>query len=255
MKQLLPFMSVVALIVGCSDSAPETAANIPIPAAGSTVAVASPSLTPTEKPAPNKVVPSASPAATGEAQKSTAESETLDIGEFFAAPKEEPVVKEPERKPEPEPVLPELPKQEAGPPPPTRLIGFSEIDELKAIVAIDGKLKILALGQSADGVELIGLEPPAVTLKYGETEINIKLNEQPWVYVAGTNTDGNGIGPNMPMPNKPPPAVFPGGQKLPTPPGNARTSKNSLSPTTPRLPEHKFPAASPPPLPPQPQKK
>ena len=250
-------MASVTVALGCSGDAPE-ASVVPSPTPGIAMATTgkTPSLTPTAKstqtrggPTPERVAEEtkSSPAST--------DSQTLDIEEFFAPPKAAPIaVKEPERPPQPEP-SPQLPKQLEGPLPNMRLIGFSQLQELKALVSIDGKLNVLALGQSAEGVELVGLEPPTVTLKFGETETKIKLNDQTWVHVSSPVGENNGISPNMQLPTKPAPVTLPGVRRFPSAPTAVRTPRNPASPSSSNETkgpiEHRFPAASPPPAPPK----
>ena len=247
MKQLFTLIAILAATGGCSTSNTELAVKLPTATTGAAVAATLPTIALEKKPGSVQPTPSKNDLPKeSKTSSENAENQTLDIGDLFAAPKAAPIVfKEPERKPEPESVVAELPKPEQAPPPVLRLIGFSEMDELKALLSINGKLNIIALRETVEGVELVAMEPPLVTLKHGETEIKINLMEQPWFHVAGA-ANANGPGANHSLP-KPLPVAHPGvGKMPPAPPAAHLPNSPSKRPGA----DHRFPAAAaPPPVP------
>ena len=97
------------------------------------------------------------------------------------------VTKEPELKTEPEPEVVEEPveeERETTPPPPLRLLGFVEVDGLKALLTVEGKLNVVTIGDSVSGVEIIAVEAPTVTLRHGTEEFQMNLFEQEWFHAA-----------------------------------------------------------------------
>jgi hypothetical protein len=127
------------------------------------------------------------------------------MGDLFAPPKiVVPVVTaEPEPEPEPEPVpqpIVEEPKKQKSVPQ-LRLVGFVEVEGLKALLSVEGRLQVVTIGDSQDGLQglqIIAIEPPAVTLKHGEDgeEFQMNLYEQPWFHPAGAATDRKAIQKN-----------------------------------------------------------
>ena len=200
-KWLIVFNLAIVTTVGCSKS--ETTSKVAAVGAA-TVAAALPSLGTTSTTAATTLPaePKAPAAATGEANTASPVSPPVtpfsEMGDLFAPPKiVVPVVTpEPEPEPEPEPVaqpIVEAPKQQKALPP-LRLVGFVEVEGLKALLSVEGKLKVVVIGDTQDGLEglqIIAIEPPAVTLKHGEDgqEFQMNLYEQPWFHPAGAVTD------------------------------------------------------------------
>jgi hypothetical protein len=99
-------------------------------------------------------------------------------------PEEKP--EKPEPQPEPDPVV-EVEQAESAPasqppPPPLRLVGFVEVDGLKALLSVDGQLTVTAKGDSVSNLEVLAVEPPAVVLRHGEEEIRMNMFEQEWFH-------------------------------------------------------------------------
>lgn len=208
------FIAVVvflSLIIGCSQSLPTDSVNAP-GAAGVGIATALPIGAPSVAPGTGTNRSEARPPASAELAEipaATSVSPSPDMGDLFAPPK---VVTAPapapEPKPEPAPIT-EAPKKEE-PLPPLRLIGFVEVDGLKALLSVNDDLTMTAPGDSFVGVQVIALDPPVITLKHGEKEFQIDLLEQPWFH------QGSGGLASAPIP-------LPGhGKSVPPPPQSPR---------------------------------
>ena len=183
---------------GCSQSATDAAATV-AQVGASTVAATIPSLHAASSSAPVVVAEPAAPTAapsdsTSPATTVAPSSPLPDMGDLFAPPKlvVPAVTVKPEPEPEPEPTpepIVEAPKKEE-PLPATRLVGFVEVDGLKALLSVKRQLNVLTVGESANGVEVIAIEPPHVTLKFGQEgeEFQINLYEQPCLHPASAGS-------------------------------------------------------------------
>ncbi len=80
------------------------------------------------------------------------------------------------------------------------LKGFVNVDGLRALVLVDGQLRSLAAGESRDGLEVVALEPPSVTLRregrqWSDSLLGEKRSEdgsEPPPVQAVTETDAAG---------------------------------------------------------------
>ncbi|MBC7854962.1 MAG: hypothetical protein IAF94_16140 [Pirellulaceae bacterium] len=91
-----------------------------------------------------------------------------DIPEEFLQPKEEP-----------------RPDEDAAPVrqaerPKVRLLGFSNVDGFKALVELKGEVLAVEAGDVIEGVHVVSLEPPGITLQFASSRWGTKLFEQPW---------------------------------------------------------------------------
>jgi hypothetical protein len=167
------------------------------------------------------------------------------MGNLFALPKV--VIPEVKPEPEPEPELPpepviEQPKKEK-PLPQLRLIGFAEAERLTALLSVDGKLNIVTIGDAAEGLQVIAIEPPVLTLKHGDEgdELQMNLYEQAWSHAAGTVASGGSAVGGLPA-----------GSSLPHPagigaPGRQGGATGANSPAPPPIPGFGGSNAFPPP--------
>jgi len=156
-----------------------------------------------------------------------------NIGDLFAPPKVFVPVKpsdpEPKPKPEPEKAPPtEVPVEET-PRPPLRLVGFVGVEELKALLTVDGKLSAIEVGESVDGVQVVAIAPPLVTLKHGHEEFKIDLMEEPFLSDPGASG-----GPTR-APRGPPTPLIPPGPRKGGQPGSSL--RNNATPPVPKLPD------------------
>jgi hypothetical protein len=144
--------------------------------------------------------------------------------------------------PEPEPVA-EVQQEDRvpasnPPPPPLRLVGFVEVDGLKALLSVDGKMTVTTIGDSVGGLEVLAVEPPAVVLKHGEEEICMNMFEQEWVHKPVTRGplfgSGSNRGGSPARTTRPQGRRLPGADaSMPTVPGQSELGE----PMTPDLPE------------------
>ena len=70
-------------------------------------------------------------------------------------------------------------------PPALRLLGFVEVEGLKALLTVEGELQVVTIGDSVSGVEIIAVEAPIVTLKHGDNQFQLNLFQQEWFHSAG----------------------------------------------------------------------
>lgn len=138
-----------------------------------------------------------------------------DISDLFAPPKiVVPVVQQEKTVEKVQPAT--VTEKKVVTPPPLRLLGFVEVEGLKAMLSIDGKLNVITVGDSIEGVQILAVEPPAVMLSYSDQEFQIDLFEQPWFHQPDTilgatpSLGGKPVHSSNPMPkstfNKPTPA-------------------------------------------------
>ncbi len=78
-----------------------------------------------------------------------------------------PEIEEPE--PEPEPVMAsqELPTM--------KLVGFVKVDDQKAMLKFDSELVLVSAGDTVSGVEILEVDSPALTMKFGDRQIAMNL--------------------------------------------------------------------------------
>jgi hypothetical protein len=111
------------------------------------------------------------------------------MDDLFAPPKVVvPVVtREPEVQPQVRPAETPPAQPEKKPLPQLRLVGFVEMEGLAALLAIEGKLNALTIGDAPEGLQILAIEPPAVTLRQGDDgeEFQLNLYEQPWFHQPG----------------------------------------------------------------------
>ena len=164
-----------------------------------------------------------------------------EVGDLFAPPKVVvPVVTpEPEVERQPQPEAVER-KPDGKPLPQLRLVGFVEVEGLKALLSVEGKLNVVTIGDTAEGLKIIAIEPPAVTLKHGDDgkEFQMNLFDQPWFYPADGGAPDRKIGGSP---------VLPRNSAAPAPPGIGATGMGNIGKpgAPPSVPQ--FPAAAPPP--------
>jgi len=128
------------------------------------------------------------------------------------------VTKEPEPKDEPE-AAKEPAEVESDTPPPLRLLGFVDVDGLKALLSVNGSLNIVTIGDSVSNVEIIAVEAPYVTLRHGTEEFQLNLFEQEWFHAA--NPTGPVMGRQRSFGRKPVRSAGSFGvSRIPQPPGS-----------------------------------
>lgn len=102
---------------------------------------------------------------------------------MFAPPKADlPVVRQSETRQENEPV---------------RLIGFVNVDKLKALLAFDGKMRAMEVGESYHDVEVVAIDPPKITLQRGNERWITALFDQPVVHDNQVNLTLSRTGPQV----------------------------------------------------------
>lgn len=173
----------LVMVTGCSRSAPMAA--VPKAVAPSTTAANSTSPAHRGSESTLTIKPPTAVAATS-ATATPPAAQFSDLGELFAPPKNvAPAFPEPVREPDPQP----QPVTQTKKKPELRLVGFVEMDSVKALLSANGKLNVMAVGDSVDGLELAGITPPSVTLKNADDgkEIQINLFEQGWARRPGAN--------------------------------------------------------------------
>ena len=219
----------IVMAAGCSRSAPLTAVPKSVPP--STTAAGSPTLPTPGNPDSTAKIKSEATLASTVAKSAPAVVPFSDLGELFAPPKNQAPVPEPVREPEPQQQA--VPTQ-AKKKPELRLVGFVEVESVKALVSANGNVHVLSVGDSFEGFELAGISPPSVTLKNADDGQEFKLNlfEQAWVRRPGTNgmprnsagaaqgkSPGSTAGVNRPRVSGFTPADSPGFQGYPSPNG------------------------------------
>lgn len=126
-------------------------------------------------------------------------------------------------------VLPVVKRQTTDDGTTLQLLGFVSAKGLQSLLAEDGKLHVVGLGESSDGAQIVAVEAPAVTLQDSEHEVDLSIFQQQGfhdvqqVFAASRETLGGeaitpGVGGGLPgampglaggMPG------FPGGEGLP----------------------------------------
>jgi hypothetical protein len=211
---------------GCSQAPPPEIA----PAVTGSAAATVPSLTrgAASNAKPDRSISPPPGPVSHERDASRAQPDALpDIGELFALPKVVvPTVKQPEPEPAPveAPVVVEQPVQKEVPPPPLRLVGFAQIDGLAALLQVDGKMNVASVGQSIQGVQVVAIAPPIITLKHGERELSMDLLTQPWFHPAGELFDSPQGPQRTGGPRRNPPTTRQNGPSLPSIPAPARSA-------------------------------
>jgi hypothetical protein len=117
----------------------------------------------------------------------------------FAPPAQIPIVEVEE--PEPEPA-PEIVRSDNVPLPPLRLLGFVDVKGTKALLSLDGEVKLVGAGDVVAGVQVTEATFPHLTLKHRENQVTINLFQQDWqnmptgrsVQPASTAAGGGGAG-------------------------------------------------------------
>jgi hypothetical protein len=166
--------------------------------------------------------------------------------------------------PQPEVKKPEVvSKPVEAPLPELRLVGFTEMKGLQALLAVDGKLNAMGVGDVVSGVKLVAMAPPAITLKHEGHEFEMDLMKQPWSSVPadlqgakGTDrklprspTAGAGKrGSVPPSRNNPPAPRLPDTNAARLAPASAPATATTAAPT-PALSPPSLPVVPPPKLP------
>jgi hypothetical protein len=91
-----------------------------------------------------------------------------EIPEEFLPPKEEPV-----------PLTSTAPIKQVERPK-LRLLGFSKVDGVKALVELNGDVQAVQPGDVIEGVQVVSVEPPNVTFQFTSSRWVTKLFDQPW---------------------------------------------------------------------------
>ncbi len=116
---------------------------------------------------------------------------------------------------------------------PVRLIGFVDVGTLKALLAFDGKIRGLEVGEVHRNVEVVSIEPPRVTLQRGRERWITALFDQPVVNAPSESSTGSSDGPQVTVGQ---PASARGGLSTPWPLNGLGTMFGGQGPPVPGLP-------------------
>lgn len=80
---------------------------------------------------------------------------------------------------------------------PVRLIGFVDVGRLKALLAFNGKLRGMEVGEVYNNVEVLAIDPPRVTLQRGKQRWITALFDQPVVHQEASGSTGTQASPQV----------------------------------------------------------
>jgi hypothetical protein len=95
--------------------------------------------------------------------------------------------------------------------PKLRLVGFVEVDGLQALLSVDNKLNIVTVGEDTEGIQIVAIDPPMLTLKHahGQNELQLNLYDQPWTHQPAERRPVGGKGTSIPNVGGPLPVAPP----------------------------------------------
>jgi hypothetical protein len=79
--------------------------------------------------------------------------------------------------------------------PKVRLIGFVGVGEMKALLSINDETNIAKTGDSLEGLEIVAIDPPKVTMEFDGEELSVDLLHQPKL-VRGSGSRAAGSSPS-----------------------------------------------------------